>query len=86
MKVGDKILCKKDYRSNVYNHFIYVAGQYYIIKSINNFFGFDVVEFNFGDKAFSIDFINNQTNYFYDYFYNIKEMRKLKLNKLNNDN
>ena len=80
LKVGDRLLCKKNTN---YNKYVFASNKYknvhYIITKIfENHVYFD-------DASFEDWFLyNNKSNwYIWDYFYTPQEMRKLKLKQLN---
>ena len=80
MKVGDRILCKEDYDGG--NYVVYNKGNYYIIEDIGIISDSPITcEFiRFKDKPKSFSLIYNPgINYFYEYFYDIQEMRRMKL-------
>lgn len=80
-KIGDIFLCKRNYSESEYSSLI--AGDYY---EINNIFGDCVVIFDgYSKHWFCVDKTSPGTTafeYFYDYFYGITEMRKLKLKEI----
>ena len=77
-KKSDKLLCKKDDIS--YNNFKNHKGEYYIITKI-----YDNVTFISFISVGNLDYFNkkNSSYYIWDYFYKPQELRKLKLEKLN---
>ena len=82
MKVGDKLLCKKNYYHTTsvvnYAYEIYTKDEYYIITSIKG----PGVQFksNFNVYLwFGNDFYSLRIR---EYFYSVKELRKLKLEKI----
>ncbi len=82
-KEGDKVRCKKFYKDiykikNLYN------GSMYVISHILSFSSKSI----FNSGYFSVYVGGNIFNYdeFYEYFYSKKELRELKLNKINKQN
>jgi len=83
-------LCKKNY------HF-FEKGKYYKIDNIHSVFQKDdFISLNYGNDLFRFrlnrslecieGFIGEFEVYFYDYFYNVQDQRKAKLEKLSNVN
>ena len=77
MEIGDKVCCKKDIlrRSN-FNQFKFEKGENYIISDIDTDFGFVII------KGFGFYLSDGDVFFFEEYFYNIKEMRKLKIQNI----
>ena len=71
LKVGDKLLCKKDDSS--LNSFVY-KGEYYIVNEVNYWILINNLDY-FTDI--------NETYYIWNFFYTPQELRKLKLKQLN---
>lgn len=82
MKKGDKIICKCDY----YNGYEFIKGQSYNVLNIYD----DCVTIEIKDGLQRFYFrghesnrnLPNNYNWFDDYFINIKQIRKLKLEEL----
>lgn len=97
IKVGDRYLCKDDYAGDIDVPTIKIGTWYDVIKvdsKLSKLLGveFDDRDFvryatlNDGESLFNYTFcINNSDsiNNIWDFFYTEKEIRKLKLNKLN---
>lgn len=87
MKVGDKFLCKKDWISVMFNkedRFL-TKGDTYKVKLMTVYDNYDMVLFT-GDSGFGEWFtydIKNDEWYLWDFFYTQKEIRKMKLKKIN---
>ena len=87
LKVGDKLLCKKNIKiSNVF----FYAGEYY---TINYIFKYIFYNYNYREKeGFDIyikcgskRYCFNREHHIYDYFYTTQEIRKMKLKQLNDE-
>ena len=77
LKVGDKLLCKKDYYS--FSSLIFHKNEYYIVFRIEN-----------NSYIYIINDYNTYSSFFYDeslfvYFYKKQELRNMKLKKLYED-
>ena len=83
LKVGDRLLCKKE---KCIIHDIdqkFVIGKYYTIVGKSKFYYVRILDcFGFGGW-YSIVYINKRSKYIWDYFYTLREVRKLKLKQLN---
>ena len=78
LKAGDRLLCKKSVLSGTFTNNKYY-NKYYIVTDVFD----DIVYFN-NDFYFRSDSPNNCNNwYIWDYFYTPQEVRKLKLERLN---
>ena len=77
MKTDDKVLCKKDFF--IGNSCRLETNKLYKILVLN--YKCFIVYDNFG---IGINFSLNGTNYFYNYFYSVLEIRKLKIQKIEN--
>ena len=83
MKVGDKVLCKKAFSISGFNiHF--TEGKYYYIHRVES--DYNISSFYIlGDGGIECDFEFDEDNTykFSEHFYTGKELRKLKLDKIN---
>lgn len=84
MKVGDKLYCINDrkYIGSPIN----ISGKIYEILAINSYKNTTTITMSneIGDQSFYYSLKNNTEHYYiYNYFMTIKEMRKLKLKKIN---
>ena len=83
MKVGDKLVCKREYY-HYQNIQLFYVGEYYIIRDIMD----NEISIYFKGIGWTTFFIdkNKYTRcdyfYLYDYFYTEKEIRKLKLESI----
>jgi len=81
MKVGDKLMCKKDFISKISSKVIYMKDSLYKIDILNG----GLVEIEIGKNGTSRRFsINDSINFFVfsEYFYTKVEYRKLKIQKI----
>jgi len=84
MKNGDRLLCKKDFE--FYPDGIFYRGNFYDVQKVE---GHNI---RIGCVISGNDFWFNYTKVYgdsmlvYDYFYTEKEMRKMKLEKINGNN
>jgi len=85
-KIGDKLICKKEYDTNIGNikhHLIFFKNLEYEVLDIP-FYNFYII----GYKSNKLDSIGTTYYYYfkyseiYEYFYTNKELRKKKLEKL----
>lgn len=93
IKVGDIVICKKNFKSTGYKiekirRKEFIKGQEYIITYSDHWAGTDsVIIYQINYKVFC--FVNSDSStifpYIYDYFYSKQELRKMKLNKLQNE-
>jgi len=84
LKKGDKVFCKKDYG------ILFYENKMYVIESVpdipyNNFYYVWVCGDKLENKIFAVRFLLNEKTSvsFGDYFYTMKEYRKMKLKKIN---
>ena len=82
MKKGEIVICKKDCFCNLINKNkpYFTAGKFYKIIDIG-----ETIVFIMGDKYIKPLFLVevNSLTYFHEYFYTKKELRKVKLEKIN---
>lgn len=87
MKVGDKVVCIKKYRSSNFD-IIYLEGVKYIISEIwymsDNHKDCPVYTVMCNEGS-GISFYEKEYRIFNEYFIPLKEQRKLKLEKLNDN-
>ena len=88
MKIGDKVICKKDH-APLHNEKIVIKDNTYEIIKIsedfnisNNKYTYITISSEAGYKNWSID-KNGPFYKFYEYFITLKEERKQKLDKIN---
>ena len=85
-----RLMCKKDYfgRFNISNNPpIFISGEYYYVKSILSWY--QVYRHDAERYTNSLDDLDDLYYIFYpaefsEFFYSSQELRKLKINKLNN--
>ena len=94
-KVGDKVLCKKDYIRMFGNNIVYksfISGRIYKVSSNWLYFGHEClsIKSEFSDEvSFFLNdgrYLNINYNYknkLYDYFYTKEEERKFKIENIN---
>ena len=90
MKAGDKVYCKKDFRTGPHLHFI--EGKYYTIDRIekrkfhhkkgNTYTSVVLTGETIGKLGFVVEKHFEQFFCFPDFFVHLKDMRKQKLNKI----
>ena len=71
MEVGDKVYCKKNFTLKQFD-----KGEKYTISDIDYDFGIVTIE------GFDFYLVDGGTFFFEEYFYLIREMRKLKLQNI----
>jgi len=83
MKIGDKILCKKDFLIQTIPYILRIGNnKYYEIKKISSLSDITIKTDN-GDIIFSTKIYSSASPYYlFDYFYTEKELRKLKLDNI----
>lgn len=94
LKLGDKILCKKTNKGhdndigvdkNVWYEIVKIDGVPKVMEGMNIT---RYIQVNDGKSVFNISFCiterNNKSDYIWDYFYTTKELRKKKLDEINN--
>ena len=77
-KVGDKVLCKKDYK-------VFICGRYYTVTEKRNYKNYAYDIYIKTDDSKEILFNEDDTFWdprLFDYFYTKEEERKLKLKKI----
>lgn len=87
MKVGDKIYCKRGLY-NSYGKLFFKKDNWYTIGEVRSsiFDTFDIVVLSERNDSvlFYTTTTNNNNEYkYWNYFYSMKELRKLKLKKIN---
>ena len=91
LKIGDKIKCKKDFTSRITSNIIFSKGDYYLINDIEN--KYDRISISQLNGDYRISFKREEPIeeshiahfLIFDYFYTDKELRKLKIEKLLNN-
>lgn len=73
MQVGDKVTCKKNFDNTLKQ---FDKGENYKIESIDYDFGIVTVQ------GFDFYLVDGGTFFFEEYFYPVREMRKLKLQNI----
>lgn len=84
MKIGDKLYCIKNIYAEGTNFLNYTKNKYYNIVYIDPY-GYDVALKCNNNYPCGFSLKKNNTNnewYIWDYFYTIKQLRKIKLDKL----
>lgn len=92
-KVGDKVLCKKNYScisGKIYDPPFFIKRHWYKIynvywDSVKECFWFDILGEDGGDWRGFSNIKLRDMNFFDEYFYTLSELRKKKLEKLNED-
>ena len=88
-KIGDRVLCKRDYNvslGNFSNFSRFKKDKHYKILYVgNNDFSYDILIRSERGEKFGFDLVtnNNDIDVFYDYFYTPDEIRKMKLERIN---
>jgi len=83
MKVGDKLMCKKDYCTDIYNKKYYFdKGNFYEICYIVDKFSYKILCIETDDNDVTFSCRKTDRLYVWNYFYKPEEIRKLKLESL----
>ena len=83
MKQNDILYCKKDFY--LLNNKVNIKGKYYKILKVYKIFNAIYIESEINSNIFNIKNSKKDPNY-QDYFITLKEYRKLKILKLNENN
>lgn len=83
MKVGDKLICKKDYCTSVYyTKFYFYKGHIYEIVDIVDRFGYKILCIETCNQDIKFSLRCKDKLYVWDYFYTQEELRKIKLESI----
>ena len=84
MKVGDKVVCIKNYTSSHYPDIKYYKGMIYVISEIWEITGDTIytVEYEKNNNT-GMSFYKRDFRLLIDYFITLNDSRKQKLNKIN---
>jgi hypothetical protein len=82
-KIGDKVYCKKTNKTCISD---YIKGETYVIDDIDIVtydINIDIIYYVFIlEEWFTIKYVSPYYDLFSDYFYTVRELRKLKLEKI----